>query len=49
MLVLADGDLLFSGSPARLQEEVAAASSQPPVDRRDFEADFVAFLNERGH
>jgi ABC-2 type transport system ATP-binding protein len=49
VLVLADGDLLFSGSPARLQEEVAAASMQPPVDRRDFEADFVAFLHERGH
>ncbi len=41
VLVLADGELLFSGSPAGLQREVGGG--------RDFEAAFVAFLHERGH
>lgn len=40
VLVLADGELLFTGSPADLQ---AAGSGA------DFEAAFVAFLRERGH
>jgi ABC-2 type transport system ATP-binding protein len=42
VLVLADGEVLFSGSPARLEELVGG-------DPRDFEAAFVRFLHERGH
>lgn len=42
VLVLADGELLFEGTPAGLETEVGGPS-------RDFEAAFVAFLGERGH
>ncbi|MDQ6750951.1 MAG: ABC transporter ATP-binding protein [Actinomycetota bacterium] len=42
VLVLADGELLFDGTPAALEQTVAA--SDP-----DFEAAFVTFLRERGH
>jgi ABC-2 type transport system ATP-binding protein len=42
VLVLADGELLFDGSPRAL--EVAAGASG-----LDFEAAFVRFLRERGH
>ncbi len=42
VLVLADGEVLFSGSPAELDAEVGA-------DTRDFEASFVRFLHDRGH
>jgi len=42
VLVLADGELLFEGSPATLEHEVGS-------QERDFEAAFVAFLRERGH
>ena len=38
VLVLADGELLFSGTPKELVGEA-----------RDFESAFVAFLHERGH
>jgi ABC-2 type transport system ATP-binding protein len=38
VLVLADGELLFSGTPKELVGE-----------SRDFESAFVAFLHERGH
>ncbi len=38
VLVLADGELLFSGTPEALVK-----------DARDFEAAFVAFLHEHGH
>ncbi len=41
VLVLADGELLFGGTPAELETAVGPA--------RDFEAAFVAFLKERGH
>jgi ABC-2 type transport system ATP-binding protein len=41
VLVLADGELLFEGSPDALEAEVGPA--------RDFEAAFVRFLHERGH
>ena len=41
VLVLADGELLFSGSPAELEETVGAA--------HDFEAAFVKYLHENGH
>ena len=43
VLVLADGELLFTGSPRELEERVEQA--QAP----DFEAAFVSFLHERGH
>jgi ABC-2 type transport system ATP-binding protein len=42
VLVLADGELLFSGSPAELARAVGG-------DQRDFESAFVSFLHERGH
>jgi ABC-2 type transport system ATP-binding protein len=41
VLVLVDGDLLFSGTPAELDETVGGS--------RDLEAAFVRFLHERGH
>jgi ABC-2 type transport system ATP-binding protein len=43
LLVLADGEMLFDGSPAELHSAV------PGSDGRDFERAFVAFLRERGH
>jgi ABC-2 type transport system ATP-binding protein len=42
VLVLADGELLFTGSPAELHRTVGE-------QQRDFEAAFVRFLHERGH
>jgi ABC-2 type transport system ATP-binding protein len=42
VLVLADGEALFTGSPADLEALVGG-------DPRDFEAAFVRFLHERGH
>jgi ABC-2 type transport system ATP-binding protein len=42
VLVLADGEALFTGSPAELEALVGG-------DPRDFEAAFVRFLHERGH
>jgi ABC-2 type transport system ATP-binding protein len=42
VLVLADGEVLFTGSPADLETLVGG-------DPRDFEAAFVRFLHERGH
>ena len=41
VLVLADGELLFGGTPEELERTVGPA--------RDFEAAFVAFLHDRGH
>ena len=41
VLVLADGELLFTGTPSALHEAVGTAG--------DFEAAFVQFLKERGH
>jgi ABC-2 type transport system ATP-binding protein len=41
VLVLADGELLFSGSPRELEETVGGGP--------DFEGAFVQFLHERGH
>ena len=43
VLVLADGELLFSGTPAELQ----AQDSNPA--HPDLEAAFVSFLHDRGH
>jgi ABC-2 type transport system ATP-binding protein len=42
VVVLADGDLLFSGSPRELERLVGATDL-------DFEAAFVAFLHQQGH
>jgi ABC-2 type transport system ATP-binding protein len=42
VLVLADGELLFAGTPRGLEETVGG-------DPHDFEAAFVRFLHERGH
>jgi ABC-2 type transport system ATP-binding protein len=42
VLVLADGELLFEGTPAGLHAAVGS-------DERDFEAAFVRFLREHGH
>jgi ABC-2 type transport system ATP-binding protein len=44
VVVLADGELLFSGSPRALQDVVEASG-----EGGDFEAAFVAFLRQRGH
>lgn len=42
VLVLVDGDLLFTGTPAELAQTVGGGA-------RDFEAAFVHFLHARGH
>ena len=42
VLVLADGELLFDGSPTELERTVGGRE-------RDFESAFVRFLHERGH
>ena len=42
LLVLADGELLFTGTPA-------AFAAQAGADERDVEAAFVRFLHDRGH
>jgi ABC-2 type transport system ATP-binding protein len=44
LLVLADGELLFTGTPAELETETGGIAAAP-----DFETAFVAFLRERGH
>ena len=41
-VVLADGELLFAGSPRELDELVGETG-------HDFEGAFVAFLRQRGH
>jgi ABC-2 type transport system ATP-binding protein len=42
VLVLADGELLFTGTPRELEQAVGARDL-------DFEAAFVTFLRDRGH
>jgi ABC-2 type transport system ATP-binding protein len=42
VIVLADGERLFAGTPAELESAVGQGGS-------DFEAAFVAFLRQRGH
>jgi ABC-2 type transport system ATP-binding protein len=42
VLVLVDGELLFTGTPPELEQAVGGGS-------RDFEGAFVRFLHERGH
>jgi ABC-2 type transport system ATP-binding protein len=43
LLVLADGELLFTGTPTELEQTVGGGAG------KDFEASFVHFLHERGH
>ena len=43
LLVLADGELLFTGTPAELEEATGGHAGA------DFETAFVAFLRNRGH
>ena len=45
VLVIADGELIFTGSPRELEDLVERDRS----DRDDFEAAFVAFLRQNGH
>jgi ABC-2 type transport system ATP-binding protein len=47
LLVLADGEALFDGSPSELREAVRAEA--PEAADRDFETAFVAYLHHRGH
>jgi ABC-2 type transport system ATP-binding protein len=57
VLVLGDGELLFTGTPAELERAVNEPDAGPgsgPGDERDrlggdFETAFVRFLRERGH
>jgi ABC-type multidrug transport system ATPase subunit len=44
LLVLADGELLFTGTPAELETETGGSAAAP-----DFETAFVRFLHDRGH
>ena len=47
VVVLADGERLFAGSPRQLEEVVDASADV--AAGRDFESAFVAFLRQRGH
>lgn len=47
LLVLADGEALFDGSPEQLREAVRREA--PEAADRDFETAFVAYLHHRGH
>jgi ABC-2 type transport system ATP-binding protein len=44
LLVLADGELLFTGSPTELESATGGVAAAP-----DFETAFVRFLHEKGH
>jgi ABC-2 type transport system ATP-binding protein len=48
LLVLADGEALFDGSPDELREAVRTDAAEAAADR-DFETAFVAYLQHRGH
>ena len=45
VLVLGDGELLFTGTPAELERTVSTEHASPG----DFETAFVRFLHDRGH
>jgi ABC-2 type transport system ATP-binding protein len=47
LLVLADGEAVFDGSPTELREAVRREA--PEAADRDFETAFVAYLHHRGH
>jgi ABC-2 type transport system ATP-binding protein len=44
LLVLADGELVFTGTPIELENATGGTAAAP-----DFETAFVAFLHDRGH
>jgi ABC-2 type transport system ATP-binding protein len=45
VVVIADGEVLFTGSPRAMERTVESSKQQAP----DFEAAFVAFLHQHGH
>jgi ABC-2 type transport system ATP-binding protein len=45
ILVLGDGELLFTGTPTELEQAVHTRDHVPG----DFESAFVRFLHDRGH
>jgi ABC-2 type transport system ATP-binding protein len=47
LLVLADGELLFTGTPAELESMIFP--THPDAAAPDFETAFVRFLHEKGH
>jgi ABC-2 type transport system ATP-binding protein len=47
VLVLGDGELLFTGTPTDLDR--TATGDAPQTNPRDFETVFVRFLHDRGH
>jgi ABC-type multidrug transport system ATPase subunit len=47
LLVLADGELLFAGTPAELETKILP--THPTAAAPDFETAFVRFLHARGH
>mgnify|MGYP001122096940 CR=1 FL=1 len=49
LLVLADGELLFTGTPRELEAAVGWGAADGDGRGGDFEAAFVRFLHERGH
>jgi ABC-2 type transport system ATP-binding protein len=50
VLVMAEGELLFDGTPRQLERAVeAGAGTGARGGAHGFEAAFVAFLRERGH
>jgi ABC-2 type transport system ATP-binding protein len=49
LLVLADGEALFDGSPDELREAVRRDAGADAAADRDFETAFVAYLQHRGH
>ena len=50
VLVLGDGELLFTGTPRELERAVGETDpSAPDPGGGDFETAFVRFLHERGH
>ena len=50
VLVLGDGELLFTGTPAELEGAVDAAQhTEGGARRADFEQAFLGFLHQHGH
>jgi ABC-2 type transport system ATP-binding protein len=50
ILVLADGELLFTGTPSELHAQAPSPADDAEAGSpRDFEAAFVAYLRARGH
>ncbi|MGO9898539.1 MAG: ABC transporter ATP-binding protein [Solirubrobacteraceae bacterium] len=49
VLVLVDGELLFTGTPAELQRTVAGDAGGEDSRAVDFETAFVSFLRAHGH